>query len=57
MVQSKEGWGLCNDGEKIFKSDGTEKIWFLNPETLAEEGYIETVTNKSIFNMANELGI
>ncbi|MCK5442172.1 MAG: glutaminyl-peptide cyclotransferase [Maribacter sp.] len=53
--QSKEGWGLCNDGTKIFKSDGTEKIWFLNPETLIEEGYIQTVTNKSIFNMANEL--
>ncbi len=46
---------LTNNGEKILKSDGTERIWFLNPETLAEEGYIETVTNKSVFNMANEL--
>ena len=53
--ESKEGWGLTNDGEKLYKSDGTERIWFLNPETLIEEGYIETVTDKSIFNMANEL--
>lgn len=53
--ESREGWGLCNDGSKLFKSDGTEKIWFLNPTTLEEEGYIETVTNKSIFNQANEL--
>ncbi len=53
--KSKEGWGLANDGSKIFKSDGTEKIWFLNPETLVEEGYLETVTDKSIFNKANEL--
>ncbi|WP_317168314.1 glutaminyl-peptide cyclotransferase [Pelagihabitans pacificus] len=53
--ESKEGWGLTNNGEKLIKSDGTEKIWFLNPETLVEEGYIETVTNKSIFNRANEL--
>ncbi|MBD0776506.1 glutaminyl-peptide cyclotransferase [Maribacter sp. ANRC-HE7] len=53
--ESKEGWGLCHNGNKIFKSDGTEKIWFLNPDTLAEEGHIETVTNKSVFNMANEL--
>tara|TARA_R110000868_G_scaffold3811_1_gene23435 strand:- start:3210 stop:4301 length:1092 start_codon:yes stop_codon:yes gene_type:complete len=53
--QSKEGWGLCNDGSKLFKSDGTEKIWFLNPTTLAEEGHFETVTNTSIFNKANEL--
>lgn len=53
--KSREGWGLTNDGKKIFKSDGTEKIWILNPETLIEESYIETVTNSSIFNKANEL--
>ena len=53
--QSKEGWGLTNDGKKLFKSDGTEKIWFLNPQTLVEEGNIETVTNKSINDSANEL--
>lgn len=53
--QSKEGWGLCNDGKNIYKSDGSEKIWILDPETLEEKGHIETVTNKSIFNMANEL--
>ena len=53
--KSREGWGLTNNGEKIYKSDGTEKIWILNPETLVEEGYIETVTNSSVFNKANEL--
>ncbi|WP_297793456.1 glutaminyl-peptide cyclotransferase [uncultured Eudoraea sp.] len=53
--QSKEGWGLCNDGKVIYKSDGTEKIWLLDPETLSELSHIETVTNKSIFNKANEL--
>src|SRR5690606_21886710 len=35
--QSKEGWGLCNDGNQFYKSDGTEKIWILNARTLAEE--------------------
>ncbi len=53
--ESREGWGLCNDGKQLYKSDGTEKIWLLNPKTLQEEGYIQTVTNKSIFNKANEL--
>jgi len=53
--KSREGWGLTNDGKKIFKSDGTEKIWFLNPDNMKEEGYIETVTNSSIYNSANEL--
>ena len=53
--ESKEGWGLANDGEKLFKSDGTENIWFINPETLVEEGHTQTVTNSSVFNKANEL--
>ena len=52
---SKEGWGLCNDGTTIFKSDGTEKIWSLNPNTLSEEGYIEIYTNKSKIPRVNEL--
>ncbi len=53
--ESREGWGLCNDGTTLYKSDGSERIWFLDPETLQEKGYIETVTNKSIFNKTNEL--
>ena len=53
--KSKVGWGLTNDGKKLIKSDGTEKIWFLNPDTLVEEDYIETVTNASVNDSANEL--
>ncbi|MGS2761197.1 glutaminyl-peptide cyclotransferase [Sinomicrobium sp. M5D2P9] len=53
--KSKEGWGLCNDGTRIYKSDGTEKIWILDPETLEEKDHIETVTNTSVFSRANEL--
>lgn len=53
--QSKEGWGLCNNGEKIFKSDGTEKIWILDPETLAEKSFIQPSTNSSIYKQFNEL--
>ena len=53
--ESYEGWGLCNDGSILYKSDGTERIWMLDPETLQEQGYIEIVTNKSVFNKANEL--
>tara|TARA_B110000977_G_scaffold201751_1_gene298305 strand:+ start:2988 stop:4028 length:1041 start_codon:yes stop_codon:yes gene_type:complete len=53
--QSKEGWGLCNDGKKLFKSDGTQKIWFLDPQNLSEVSHIELVTNKSFFKNTNEL--
>lgn len=53
--ESKEGWGLCNNGEAIFKSDGSEKIWTLDKETLAEKSYIEVYTNKSKIDTINEL--
>lgn len=54
-TDSKEGWGLCNNGKKLFKSDGTDKIWTLNSETLEEEEYIQPTTNKIILNQLNEL--
>ncbi|NLN24454.1 MAG: glutaminyl-peptide cyclotransferase [Bacteroidetes bacterium] len=53
--ESKEGWGLCNDGKNIYKSDGTEKIWTLNPNTLAEKEFIEIYTNTSKIRSVNEL--
>ena len=54
---SIEGWGLANDGEYIYKSDGTEKIWILDPETLQEISYIEIVTNNKKVKNINELEI
>ncbi len=53
--QSREGWGLCNDGSVLYKSDGTQKIWTLNPENLTEQGYIEIYTNSSVVDNVNEL--
>ncbi|WP_406683617.1 glutaminyl-peptide cyclotransferase [Seonamhaeicola sp. MEBiC1930] len=52
---SKEGWGLCNHNNVIYKSDGTEKIWMLNPETLVEEDYIQVCTNKGKISQINEM--
>jgi glutamine cyclotransferase len=54
--QSKEGWGLCHDSQNnIYKSDGTDRIWTLNSNTLAEKDYIEIFTNTSKINSVNEL--
>ncbi len=53
--KSKEGWGLCNDGNFIYKSDGTNKIWILDPETLEEMRFIEVLTNRSKIKNINEL--
>ena len=52
---SKEGWGLCNDGKYLYKSDGTEKIWKLDPNTLEEIDFISVTTNNKIINKINEL--
>src|SRR5690606_13763482 len=53
--QSKEGWGLTNNRKILFKSDGTEKIWKLDPETHAEIDYFQPVTHQGIITKLNEL--
>jgi glutaminyl-peptide cyclotransferase len=53
--QSKEGWGICNDGNILYKSDGTENIWLLNPKTQAEEGRIQAYHNRGKVVGLNEL--
>lgn len=50
-----EGWGMTNDGKNIYQSDGTEKIWKMNPETQKMEGYINVYTNSSKIKSINEL--
>ena len=52
---SKEGWGLCNDGISLFKSDGTHRIWTLDAQTYQEKGNIQVMTNKSSLKNLNEL--
>ncbi|GGZ70966.1 glutaminyl-peptide cyclotransferase [Algibacter mikhailovii] len=52
---SKEGWGLCNHDNVIYKSDGTENIWLLNKDTLVEESYIQVYTNKGKIVGINEM--
>lgn len=54
-TKSREGWGLTNNGDRIIKTDGSERIWFLNPDTLLEENYIEAYTNKQKVEKLNEL--
>jgi glutamine cyclotransferase len=53
--KSKEGWGLCNDGYKLYKSDGTENIYILNAETQAETDFIQVFTDKGKIGALNEL--
>ncbi|WP_456436900.1 glutaminyl-peptide cyclotransferase [Psychroserpens sp.] len=53
--QSKEGWGICNNGTMLYKSDGTENIWLLNPQTLTEDSKLQVYTNKGKIIGINEM--
>ncbi len=50
-----EGWGLCNDGEQLIMSDGTERIYFRNPETFQVNRFIEVYDNVGPRIKINEL--
>lgn len=54
-TKSIEGWGLTNDGKKLIKTDGSERIWYLNETTQLEENHIEAYTNKRKAQRLNEL--
>lgn len=53
--ESKEGWGLCYDGDRLIKSDGTNRLYFLNKDTYAEEGYVEVFNHRGPVDQLNEL--
>ncbi len=53
--KSKEGWGICNDGKYLYKSDGSHKIYRLDPKTFEELDHIQITSNKRIFTQINEL--
>ena len=52
---SREGWGLTFDGKRLYKSDGTNRIWFLNAATGVEEGSVDVYDDKGQVDQLNEL--
>ena len=50
-----EGWGLANDGARIYMSDGTAQIRVLQPETLEEQHRITVHQGSKEFQLLNEL--
>ena len=54
-TQSPEGWGLCNDKKVLFKTDGSQKLWTLDPYTFEEIGSKDIVTNNNYLSKVNEL--
>lgn len=52
---SGEGWGLCNDGEHLIQSDGTERLYFRDPSTFTIQKTIEVYSNDGPVRFLNEL--
>jgi glutaminyl-peptide cyclotransferase len=50
-----EGWGLCLDGGRLVRSDGTDRLRFQNPDTFAEEGAVSVTLDGAPLTEINEL--
>ncbi|GAB5417120.1 MAG: hypothetical protein Crog4KO_19860 [Crocinitomicaceae bacterium] len=50
-----EGWGLCNNGTELIMSDGSEIIYFRDPETFQEIRRIQVFNDVGPIPQLNEL--
>lgn len=50
-----EGWGLAFDGETIYNTDGSNKIYLLDKNTYQPKSYLEVYDNVGPVNSLNEL--
>ncbi len=50
-----EGWGLCADGDRLLRSDGTSRLRFHDPVTFAETGGVDVTLNGTPVENLNEL--
>ena len=50
-----EGWGLCLDGGRLVRSDGTDRLRFQDPGTFAEEGSVSVTLDGAPVTQINEL--
>lgn len=50
-----EGWGMTNDGKYIYQTDGTEKIWKMDPTNQKMIDYVNVYSENSKIKSINEL--
>jgi glutamine cyclotransferase len=53
--QNQEGWGLTHNGEELIMSDGSNVIYFLDPEMFTINRQLEVYHNEGPANSLNEL--
>lgn len=52
---TKEGWGLTFNGEQFILSDGTAKLYMIEPEYFTELSQVEVYDNNGMVTNLNEL--
>lgn len=53
---SREGWGICYDGQRLIKSDGSNRLYFLDQNTYQETGeFLEVYDHNGPVDELNEL--
>ncbi|TKB95769.1 glutaminyl-peptide cyclotransferase [Pedobacter cryophilus] len=52
---AEEGWGLAFDGETVYNTDGTNRIFLLDKNTYLPTGMIEVYDDKGPVSQLNEL--
>lgn len=50
-----EGWGLCFDGQRLIRSDGTNRLRFSDPDDMTETGGVGVTRDGHALNGLNEL--
>lgn len=50
-----EGWGLCYDGQRVIRSDGSDRLRFHDPADLSEVGGVDVTRDGSPLRGLNEL--
>ncbi|MBN1132829.1 MAG: glutaminyl-peptide cyclotransferase [Bacteroidales bacterium] len=53
--QNKEGWGLTHNGSELIMSDGSNILYFLDPELFTVNRQIEVYNHTGIVDALNEL--
>ncbi len=53
--QNYEGWGLTNDGNNLIMSDGSNKLYFMDPRYFTEVRRMEVYNDKGPVGRLNEL--
>lgn len=52
---SREGWGLTNDGTNLIMSNGTHTLTWINPDDFSEVKTLQVANNTGLINFINEL--